>query len=88
MATPTIEWYMLWPPFRSCACSPLPLRNLFRDPKFVLLLIGSAIGTFPLFVPPFFIPLYAGSLGISATVGSLLLATFNLSSGLGRLGFG
>ncbi|KAL1761783.1 major facilitator superfamily domain-containing protein [Schizophyllum commune] len=62
--------------------------NLFRDPKFVLLLIGSAIGTFPLFVPPFFIPLYAGSLGISATVGSLLLATFNLSSGLGRLGFG
>ncbi|TRM62463.1 major facilitator superfamily domain-containing protein [Schizophyllum amplum] len=62
--------------------------NLFRDPKFVLLLIGSGIGTFPLFVPPFFIPLYAGSLGLSDTVGSLLLATFNLSSGLGRLGFG
>ncbi|KIY53307.1 MFS general substrate transporter [Fistulina hepatica ATCC 64428] len=62
--------------------------TLFRDPKFDLLCLGSAIATFPLLVPPFFIPLYATSLGISSTISSVLLATFNISSGLGRVGFG
>lgn len=52
------------------------------------MLIGSGIATFPLLVPPFFLPLYARSLGISNAVGSILLAVFNLSSALGRVGFG
>ncbi|KAH7915992.1 major facilitator superfamily domain-containing protein [Hygrophoropsis aurantiaca] len=43
---------------------------------------------FPLLVPPFFIPLYASSIGISGTLGSILLALFSLSSAAGRLGFG
>jgi predicted MFS family arabinose efflux permease len=61
---------------------------LFKDPKFVLIFVGSGIATFPLLVPPFFIPLYASSLGISTRVGSTLLAVFNLSSAFGRVGFG
>jgi MFS family permease len=63
-------------------------RFLFKDLKFLLLFVGSGIATFPLLVPPFFIPLYASSLGISTGVGSTLLAVFNLSSAFGRVGFG
>lgn len=63
-------------------------RSLFNDPKLLLLFVGSGIATFPLLVPPFFIPLYASSLGISTGVGSTLLAVFNLSSAFGRVGFG
>ncbi|KIJ69513.1 hypothetical protein HYDPIDRAFT_145674 [Hydnomerulius pinastri MD-312] len=62
--------------------------TLFRDPKFLLLFLGLAIATFPLIVPPFFIPLYASSIGISPSVGSALLAAFSLSSAVGRIGFG
>ncbi|KAF9077319.1 major facilitator superfamily domain-containing protein [Rhodocollybia butyracea] len=62
--------------------------SLFSDPKFLLLAIGSAVGTFPLLVPPFFLPLYANSLGLSASLGSVLLAVFNISSALGRVSFG
>ncbi len=36
--------------------------------------------TFPLLVPPFFIPLYANSVGASASLASCVLATFNLAS--------
>ncbi|KAI0303384.1 major facilitator superfamily domain-containing protein [Multifurca ochricompacta] len=62
--------------------------GLFRDPKFVLLFFGSSIATFPLLVPPFFIPLYANSVGASASLASSLLAAFNLASAVGRVGFG
>lgn len=63
-------------------------RSLFRDPKFVLLFLGSGIATFPLLVPPFFIPMYASSLNISGSLGSELLALFNVSSAIGRVGLG
>lgn len=63
-------------------------RSLFKDPKFVLLYLGSAIATFPLLVPPFFIPMYASSLNISGSLGSVLLALFNIASSLGRVGLG
>ncbi|KAL7801336.1 MFS general substrate transporter [Trichoderma aethiopicum] len=59
--------------------------KLFKSPTFVLIFIGSAIGTFPLFVPPFFIPLYTRSLGFSANVGAGLVAGFSLSSAAGRI---
>ncbi|KAI9457772.1 MFS general substrate transporter [Lactarius psammicola] len=62
--------------------------GLFCDPKFVLLFLGSGIATFPLLVPPFIIPLYANSVGASASLASWLLATFNLASAVGRVGFG
>ncbi|KAM0327583.1 hypothetical protein ACHAQA_005876 [Verticillium albo-atrum] len=31
----------------------------FRDSKFLILLIGTAFATFPLFIPPYFIPIFA-----------------------------
>jgi MFS family permease len=62
--------------------------TLFNDPKFVYMFISGVIATFPLFVPPFFIPLYAGSVGLSASTGAALLAGFNLASAVGRISFG
>lgn len=62
--------------------------RLFLDPKFILLFLGSGLATFPILVPAFFIPLYANSLGASAFTASALLALFNLSSAVGRVGFG
>ncbi|KAJ7480637.1 major facilitator superfamily transporter [Mycena latifolia] len=62
--------------------------SLFRDLRFIVLFFAGALGTFPLFVPPFFLPLYSASLGLPASAGAGLVAGFNFSSALGRLGCG
>jgi MFS family permease len=64
------------------------VRYLFRDPKFLTLFLAGAVATFPLLVPPFFLPLYASSLGLSASTGAGLVAGFNFSSALGRIACG
>lgn len=69
-------------------CDSSLCRRLFLERKFLLLFFGCALATFPLLVPPFFIPLYATSLHTSTFLASLLLAVFNLSSAIGRIGFG
>lgn len=69
--------------YRFCAS-----RRLFRDPKFAVFFFSAAIGLFPLFVAPFFLPLYGTSMGLSATSSAGLVAGFNLSSAAGRVGFG
>lgn len=73
----------------------MPSRNalaidfsLFRSMPFCLLFLAGAIGTFALFVPPFFLPLLAKSIGLSATAGALILAAFNSCAAIGRLGSG
>ncbi|KAI6380133.1 hypothetical protein MCOR25_001784 [Pyricularia grisea] len=74
--------------------SPVSARGmvewkLFKDPAFAFLFAASAIGTFPLLVPPFFIPLYAQQgLGLTSATGAALLAGFNLSSAVGRIASG
>ncbi|KAL4952166.1 major facilitator superfamily domain-containing protein [Aspergillus filifer] len=59
--------------------------HLFRDIRFTLLFLVGAIATFPLFVPPFFLPLYTSSLGMKSSVGAGVVAAFNFSSAVGRL---
>ncbi|KAI1916749.1 Lysophospholipase 1 [Ophidiomyces ophidiicola] len=59
--------------------------RLFRDVRFSLLYLVGAIGTFPLFVPPFFLPLYTNSLGFASSTGAGVVAGFNFSSAVGRL---
>jgi hypothetical protein len=86
-----IEWYVS--SASSTVLSPrinLRLRGLFRDIRFTFLFIAGAVGTFPLFVPPFFLPLYTNSLGLSSSAGAGFVAAFNFSSAIGRLlcGFG
>lgn len=43
------------------------------------------MGTFPLFVPPFFLPLYSQAIGLSTSTGAGLLAGFNFASAVGRI---
>lgn len=62
--------------------------TLFKDVKFMLVFAVGVIGTFPLFVPPFFLPLYSNSLGLPSAAGAGLLAAFNFCSAIGRLGSG
>ncbi|RAL14111.1 monocarboxylate transporter [Aspergillus homomorphus CBS 101889] len=59
--------------------------RLFRDLRFCLLFAVGAIATFPLLVPPFFLPLYTNSIGMGSTAGAGVVAAFNFSSALGRL---
>ncbi|KAH7398621.1 major facilitator superfamily domain-containing protein [Phaeosphaeria sp. MPI-PUGE-AT-0046c] len=62
--------------------------NLFKDAKFSLVFAVGVLSTFPLFVPPFFLPLYSKSLGLSSATGAGLVAAFNFCSAIGRLGSG
>ncbi|TVY45176.1 Aspyridones efflux protein [Lachnellula subtilissima] len=59
--------------------------SLFKNVQFTTLFFAGAIATFPLFVPPFFLPLYSASLGLSPSAGAGLVAGFNFSSAVGRL---
>ncbi|KAL2206373.1 MFS general substrate transporter [Sarocladium strictum] len=58
---------------------------LFKSMTFLLVFFAGAIGTFPLFVTPFFLPQYTKSLGFDSNVGAGLTAGFSLSSAVGRV---
>jgi MFS family permease len=60
-------------------------RSLFKQFDFNILFLAGALGTFPLIVPPFFLPLYAQSLKLSATLGAVLVCVWNFASALGRI---
>jgi MFS family permease len=60
-------------------------RHLFKDPGFLLVFSAGAVGTFPLLVAPFFLPLYSTAIGLSTSTGAGLLAGFNFSSAVGRI---
>ncbi|CAJ2508837.1 Uu.00g138630.m01.CDS01 [Anthostomella pinea] len=62
--------------------------SLFTSLRFDLLFAAGVIATFPLFVPPFFLPMYCQSLGLAPSIGAAMVATFNASSAIGRIGFG
>lgn len=62
----------------------VPLRNvpfvdwtMFRSIPFIATFIASAIGVFALYVPPYYLPLFAQSIGLSSSTGAGLVAAFN-----------
>ncbi|OAA80411.1 monocarboxylate permease [Akanthomyces lecanii RCEF 1005] len=59
--------------------------KLFKNTNFTLLWLCAAVGNFPIFVPPFFLPLYNQALGFSSSTGAGLVAGFTLSSAIGRI---
>lgn len=63
-------------------------RRLFRSVKFNMMLVMGAIATFPLFVPPFLLPLYVANIGFSGQAAAAILACWNIASALGRIGMG
>jgi MFS family permease len=59
--------------------------SLFKDFRFLMVFFIGAVATFPLCVPPFFLPLYAQSLGYSPYTGAAMVAGFNGASAIGRI---
>ncbi|RGP64324.1 hypothetical protein FLONG3_9597 [Fusarium longipes] len=59
--------------------------NLFRQFNFAILFFAAGIGIFPLLVPPYFLPLYSSSMGLSTSTGAGLLAGFSFASAVGRI---
>jgi MFS family permease len=59
--------------------------SMFRHLPFAAVFCSGAIGTFALFVPPYFLPLVAQSIGLSSATGAGLVAGFNACSAIGRL---
>lgn len=69
----------------------VPLRNvpfvdwsMFKSIPFVATFVASAIGVFALYVPPYYLPLFAQSIGLSSGTGAGLVAAFNACNALGR----
>jgi predicted MFS family arabinose efflux permease len=58
---------------------------LLKDIPFMTSTMGGAVGVFAAYVPPFFLPLFASSIGLSASTGAGLVAGFGASTAVGRL---
>ena len=57
---------------------------MLKETPFLFLCLAGAVSTFALYVPPFFIPLFARSVGLSPSIGAGLVAGFGLSTTFGR----
>ena len=70
-------------PLRNSGTRSLDL-NMFKFVPFLAVFFAGAIGCFALFVPPYFLPLFAQSIGLSSSTGAALVAGFNASNAIGR----
>ena len=68
--------------------APFVDLTLFRSIPFCCVFLAGAIATFALFVPPFFLPLFAHSIGLSASTGAGIVAGFNACGAIGRFAAG
>ena len=57
---------------------------LLRNVPFVAVAVAGAIGVFALYIPAFFLPLIASSLGLSTSIGAGIVAGFGASTAIGR----
>ncbi|KAK5047913.1 hypothetical protein LTR84_006101 [Exophiala bonariae] len=58
--------------------------SMFQHLSFTAIFLAGAIGVFCMFVPPYFLPLVAQSVGLSSTTGAGLVASFNACTAVGR----
>ncbi|KAF1952154.1 MFS general substrate transporter [Byssothecium circinans] len=58
--------------------------SMFKSLPFIAVLIAGAIGTFALYVPPYFLPLFAKSISLSSSTGAGIVAGFNAANAVGR----
>ncbi|KAF2018138.1 MFS general substrate transporter [Aaosphaeria arxii CBS 175.79] len=68
--------------------APFIELSMFRNLAFTAMFLSGAIGTASLFVAPFYLPLFAQSLGLSSTIGAALVAAFNACNAIGRFAGG
>lgn len=68
--------------------SPSINTSLFRDLTFFLLFIAGFIGIFALYIPSFFLPTVAISIGLSPSTAAAVMACYNACMAVGRLSSG
>lgn len=59
--------------------------SLLKNVPFLTLTMAGAVGMFASFVPPFFLPLFASSIGHSASIGAGLVGGFGAATAVGRV---
>lgn len=64
--------------------TPILDLTFFKDLPFSAIFLAGVTATFTLFIPPFFLPLYAQSIGLSNIAGAGLVAGFNACNTVGR----
>lgn len=62
--------------------------GFFRKPLFWILAFSNLCQSFAYYVPSLYLPTYASALGLSGTLGALVLAVNNMASIAGMIGFG
>ncbi|KGQ12468.1 putative transporter MCH4 [Beauveria bassiana D1-5] len=88
--------FMLWAVCLPAACllkQPASAQNSvpklqwqrFRDVDFLIVFFGSSLACFPLFVPPYFIPVFARSISQSGNTAIIGLTIWNITSTFGRV---
>lgn len=60
-------------------------RYRFRTSEFLILLVGSVFSCFPLYIPPYFIPIFARTISTSSYTAIIALTIWNLASTVGRV---
>lgn len=62
----------------------MDLTTMFQSKTYIATFVASAVGVFALFVPSYYLPLFAASVGLSPKTGAGLVAAFNACSAIGR----
>ncbi|KAJ2982313.1 hypothetical protein NQ176_g1469 [Zarea fungicola] len=88
--------FMLWAVCLPAAClikQPVSTKasvpklqwSRFKDSDFLIVFIGSSFACFPLFIPPYFIPVFARSMSQSGNAAIIALTIWNIASTAGRV---
>ncbi|KAJ6785953.1 hypothetical protein PWT90_03903 [Aphanocladium album] len=88
--------FMLWAVCLPAAClmkQPSSTQNAvpklqwqrFKELDFLIIFFGSALACFPLFIPPYFIPIFARSISQSGNTAIIGLTIWNIASTVGRV---
>lgn len=59
--------------------------SLLKNVPFLTLTMAGAVGVFALFAPPFFLPLFASSIGLSSSISAGLVGGFGTATAVGRI---
>lgn len=62
--------------------------SFLRQPLFWCFALSNLFQGFAYYIPSLYLPSYAASIGLSGTMGALLLAAHNVATGFGMFGFG
>ncbi|CCF33631.1 monocarboxylate transporter [Colletotrichum higginsianum] len=62
--------------------------SFLRQPLFYCFALSNLFQGFAYYIPSLYLPSYASAIGLSGTMGALLLAAHNLATVFGQLGFG